>query len=1055
LAGIALFPLVAAYATFAHVFPGRSTLRVVLSLFYGFNPWVTAQVASGHVGVVGAYALLTFIVLPPPRPTTVNAVRLGLLLALAFALDPHMAVVATACVLSTVAIRRFGVPVAHYLGNQVSTVRGLVTAACVSAACSAYWLIPDAVVASKVSFIPVKVPQSISTLSSLARLDDAVHVAGLRSFWWAPFSNGFYSAGRLGNVLPLALMCGPLALLVAFAVRRGAPRVSALAALWVLVPLVLTQWAHHSPATYANVVSLPGGSLLRDPNESLPFAILGLCVIAGELHLRHHGWVTTSLLALSAAAALVPWSSGTLRGYLTPLKSAGSEPRTVSWLNRHTGTAATLWLPADPYIKTDWSSKLITDPVRFWTTVPVINPLLDPVYDFSPATTLATIDLESQLASGSQVRQLGRMLAVAGIRFVVVRRDAEPRLVTKQYMRSLQRARGVRLVRRFGEEYVFATPAPVMSSARISRGVTLFGGTWDDLAQAVGTDSSEKRTYVNIDGITNTPRLVQDSTTSIVIDDLERAALAAGRSHVVKTTRGRQRLVVGNELMARFDKGEAVSESSDGIFAAHVLGLNSNVRATCNRHRVGTPDIYQQPDVDAARYAVRWIGVKCVGTASLRFNGPVWMGNVEVVQTSTFRKRLRTMQRLMTHAGSAYMLHSDQFAVGRGTIGVLSRLEDLLFLSPGRYRLKLTCNGACSSSRLRVVTAASLHPLSSWLRPGQSFSIRGDHLSASGGEYRVAIRGVALVNLTNVYVERVARRTGAILAAATTTQSAGHVTTFATTTPSALTLPRAPAPWSIEKGNGRIVWGPIAANMYATVVGVTGHGQLSLNYLRNIVFASGTFSAAVLIVLLALLSVKSPEQSALWTRRGHAVLMPLVLVFSLLRWGVQRRPQRGGRRWSADSLRRLRPSTIAFGRTVHTEASTVQETFSKRQGSIDRARRDDGVTARLKRAEDALAKYRERESRIAETLLTVQNTANELRERAERDVEQERADAEELRRRAEQNRAEFASDEWLERMRTQVLESMRLLQLNTPDVLGDESRAEDTEQKPAAQDETE
>jgi arabinofuranan 3-O-arabinosyltransferase len=159
-----------------------------------------------------------------------------------------------------------------------------------------------------------------------------------------------------------------------------------------------------------------------------------------------------------------------------------------------------------------------------------------------------------------------------------------------------------------------------------------------------------------------------------------------------------------------------------------------------------------------------------------------------------------------------------------------------------------------------------------------------------------------------------------------------------------------------------------------------------------------------------------PEQTAAWARRGDAVLIPFVLVLSLLRWGVQRRPQRGGRRWSADSLRRLRPSTIGFGwRTEHTEASTVRARFSK-QG---------------------------------ETLLTAQSTANELRERAERDVKQELADAEELRRRAEQDRAELASDvEWMQRMRTQMRESMRLLQLDTPDVLGDGSRAEDTEQKP-------
>jgi mannose-6-phosphate isomerase class I len=113
------------------------------------------------------------------------------------------------------------------------------------------------------------------------------------------------------------------------------------------------------------------------------------------------------------------------------------------------------------------------------------------------------------------------------------------------------------------------------------------------------------------------------------------------------------------------------------------------------------------------------------------------------------------------------------------------------------------------------------------------------------------------------------------------------------------------------------------------------------------------------------------------------------------------------------------------------------------------------LTTKLKRAEDALADYRERETLIAETLLTAQSAANELRERAERDLEQERADAEELRRRAKQNRAEVASEiEWLRTMRTEMHESIHSLLLNTLHVLDGESRAE-TKQEPSLTDDLE
>jgi len=121
--------------------------------------------------------------------------------------------------------------------------------------------------------------------------------------------------------------------------------------------------------------------------------------------------------------------------------------------------------------------------------------------------------------------------------------------------------------------------------------------------------------------------------------------------------------------------------------------------------------------------------------------------------------------------------------------------------------------------------------------------------------------------------------------------------------------------------------------------------------------------------------------------------------------------------------------------------------------SAELRKTNEELTTKLKRAEDALANYRERETLIAETLLTAQNAANELRQRAERDLAQERAEAEELRRRAEQNRAELASDvERLRTMRTQMQESIRSLLLNTLDVLGGGSRVEDTEREPSLTD---
>jgi hypothetical protein len=870
LAVVALFPLATAYRTFTRAVPGRGFLTVVLALFYGLNPWVTAQNASGHVGVVLAYALLVFVVFPPAGSATVKALRLGLLIALMFALDPHMGVVGASCVLSAMVVRQLRFPLIGAVANQISTFRELLVTALTAVACSVYWILPELLVTRRLTFVPVSIHEPIATISSLARLDDFFHLAGLRSFWWMAFSNGFYEHGAASDVVEVALACGPLALLVTALARRAVRRVSALAALWVAVPVILTQWAHHSAATYARLVSLPGGALLRDPNVTLPFAIVALCGIACVVEPLRHRTRSTIFVAVTAAASLIPWLPGTLDSYLAPLRSVGSQAAAVSWLNAHAGpTSLTLWLPADAYIKTDWSSKLVTDPVRFWTTVPVLNPLEDPAYDFVPTTTLATEGVVSMIANGTQLDKLGRMLAATGVRYIVVRQDAEPHAVTATYAESLRRVRGVRLVRRFGKEDVFAVRGPTRARAAVSAGVTLFGGSWDDLAQTLEIDPRQDRTYVNLQGLTAVaPRLMADRRTTIVTDDIQAAALAIGRSSAIPEGRARERLSVGNEVMHLYNRGEGISLVSDGLFAAHVLGLNQDVAALCDGRRIATPEVYEQPDVGANRYAARWIGFECDGTASLRFRGDVWLGSVETVAMHVFEKRLAAVRRLVAHAGSAYMLHADQFANVAGRPGALSQNQDLLYLPPGRYRLHLACKRACPPERIRVVAAAGgLRPVSAWLSAGTRLSIGDQRADAPfRNEYRVEIRGPATKIFENVYVERIS--SGHLIESHSpgVARGSGDSVTFtAFGLQAVIALTGSPAPWQIS-GDARMVFGPLIANIYGNVFGVSRpSGTLSLRYLHQAQLAAGAVSAVVVLSLLGYFVLRSPDRR----RRGR------------------------------------------------------------------------------------------------------------------------------------------------------------------------------------------
>jgi arabinofuranan 3-O-arabinosyltransferase len=164
-----------------------------------------------------------------------------------------------------------------------------------------------------------------------------------------------------------------------------------------------------------------------------------------------------------------------------------------------------------------------------------------------------------------------------------------------------------------------------------------------------------------------------------------------------------------------------------------------------------------------------------------------------------------------------------------------------------------------------------------------------------------------------------------------------------------------------------------------------------------------------------------PEQPALWARRGDAVLIPLVIALSVVRWGLQRR--RGDAR------------TISAGRkTEQTVASTavlpVREVV---QGSLAGSRPTSGeITGEST------------EPVVVEPPPGALDAADELRRRAERTKDEARAQADELRRRTEESRAELASEiESLHAMATEMRESMRTVLRGSLPVSDEESRPEE------------
>jgi hypothetical protein len=833
------------------------------------NPWITAQDASGHVGITLSYALLIFVVRTPGRSSAIRSAVRGVILAAVLALDPHIFVLAVFLLVSMIAADWFGwtfdplqqarEPTRDLLRARPSGAARardagalLLVTGVLAALSSAYWLLPDVMAARHLASIPSSVAASTSVVKTLTQLDDPFHLLGFRSFWWKQFSNGFYAHGVVGLLLDEALVMGVLGIVVLYALKIRGRQGAYLGLIWFAAPLILASWARLSPDSYSVLLRLPGGELLRDPNDALPIALVGLVLMIAQL--SSLGSPSTRAMSMVAAAlalsaSVVPWYSGSLDGYLAPLPSVGEQFRTTQWINDHASRgASTLWLPADAYLSPTWAPGPVTDPVPYWTTTSVINPLEDPAYDFAPSTTLATEALEELLISGQELDHLGTLLASSGIQFVVVRSDTQPHAVASAYAEALRTSGGVRVASRFGLETIYEVTGHIRPLAERATGVTLFDGTWQGLAQAIDIDPGLRRVYVNEAGTAQSPLLIGRATT-LITSDTAAAALQVGTSMVVPSNVPRQELVMGNEPMYAYQPGESLTLPASGLIALHVLGLNSNVKLLCNGNHVNSPAINQQPDVSNVRYASRWIGMQCTGLAEFRFFGTVWVGSLQTSSWASFERRLQNVEVLLNRPGSAYVLFADQFVQRPRQLALVSDAQDTIELSNADYRIGATCKGPCPHGWFALVRASDGLPMSPDVDSG------GAELSLRAGEtgYRIVVGGQLAGAIETVFVLRLGdlsalpRPLRANFTTITTAGKGGEVI-----------VGGSPAPWEAESP-AAITGPPVTADMYGSLILVRGRPrQLSLAYLSSSELAGLAISIASIATVLLWVICRRP-----------------------------------------------------------------------------------------------------------------------------------------------------------------------------------------------------
>lgn len=415
----------------------------LLGTFYAFNPWTASRFASGHTELLMAYAILPLLLLTWRTPSG----RAFALTALGVAIEISLSL--QTAVLAVVALLAFG----RETGGFRATVRDVLIVGALAVGMSLWWLIP--LLGTHGGNAGHTGLENIQSYTALA---DVAHTATLRSYWWAPFSDGLYAYAALPvKVLIVfgltAIVGAEIALLAAW--RWLSPIGRTGVAVWLAVSLVLI-FSHVFPAAYWQMLRLPLGTLYRDPDKLVALALLGFVVAFGDLA-RSFTWKTGALVAGSAIVACVTipwWTSGNLRGAVQPQVISDGSLQASAWIEQN-ANGLVLWWPDGPYVRYRWYPAGGQDPMRYWTGNPMLNPYYDPAYDASPRTSDFLYALESGIPKRN-LPYLGALLSTYGIRYVAVRNYVSTSFTSfPNYRPDFNAIRDLRRVKTFADTDVY------------------------------------------------------------------------------------------------------------------------------------------------------------------------------------------------------------------------------------------------------------------------------------------------------------------------------------------------------------------------------------------------------------------------------------------------------------------------------------------------------------------------------------------------------------------------------------------------------------------------
>ena len=458
------------------------------ALFFTLNPWVTSRILSGHYFILSSYAFTPLFLYYLVQYFDVNTEKYGFikcsfLFSLVSMTSNHGFIMSLflSFVITLWYLIFFRKSIVILKSSFVFILSLLI---------NSFWIFPTLNMVfsgiRNISFLQ-------DTSTSLSVNANWVNTIRLLGYFWTPYNQGIYtSSGFFYKVWFGLSFLLPALVLISVIFNRKTKNFNLILLFVYLVSTVLSQGTNFLGSYYLDFVRMPFMQLFRDPNKLLYLSSISAALIIGtSLHvvlyqiryiISHGGFAVEvnnliiSFLIISVFIVNFPWLSGDFNGVYSPSVRPQYSIASEDWLEQQPGDFRVLYLPLMNYLWFNWTQTGVNEPIRYLSPVPVFNPPFSTEYDISPASTFFMNHIANSMYDGS-IKNIGQLLDMARVRYVVVRLDFNPPGIPSTYLGVLNGLDDIELVWKEGPIYIFENS--LFSSDLIhssSNPAVIFGG---------------------------------------------------------------------------------------------------------------------------------------------------------------------------------------------------------------------------------------------------------------------------------------------------------------------------------------------------------------------------------------------------------------------------------------------------------------------------------------------------------------------------------------------------------------------------------------------------